>query len=105
VATQLEMIFRTTAVFVADVAFANIACKYDNFLRRMENACLTMTHDTPYNSSRDVAALFTACERLQAMVCGIARDSPPHFPFRARLTICDDSIILELWNQRTQSLP
>ena len=58
VAAHLEVILRATAIFVADVAFANIACKYDDFLRSMENACLTMTHDTPYRSSRDAASLF-----------------------------------------------
>jgi hypothetical protein len=50
------MILRTTTIFVADVAFANIARKYDDFLGSMENACLTMTHDTPYRSSRDAAS-------------------------------------------------
>ena len=58
VAAHLEVILRATAIFVADVAFANIACKYDDFLRSMENACLTMTHDTPYRSSRNAASLF-----------------------------------------------
>ena len=58
VAAHLEVILRATAIFITDVAFANIACKYDDFLRSMENACLTMTHDTPYRSSRNAASLF-----------------------------------------------
>jgi hypothetical protein len=58
VAAHLEVILRATAIFVADVAFANVARKYDDFLRSMENACLTMTHDTPYRSSLDAASKF-----------------------------------------------
>ena len=49
-AAQLEVIFWTTAIFVADVALANIAREYDDFLRIAKNACLAMTHDTPYSN-------------------------------------------------------
>ena len=62
-ATQLEMIPRTTAILVADVAFAYIACKYDDFLRSVEKACLPMTHGTRYRSFADAACLFTACRQ------------------------------------------
>jgi hypothetical protein len=73
VSAHLEVILRATAIFVADVAFANIACKYDDFLRSMENACLTMTHDTPYRSSRDAASLISFTLPPNAAACGIAR--------------------------------
>jgi hypothetical protein len=81
VAAHLEVILRATAIFVADVAFANVARKYDDFLRSMENACLTMTHGTRYRSSRDAASLFPSRGRPIAVACGIAR-----FPY----FICSD---------------
>ena len=35
-ATQFEMILRTPAIFIADVAFAHIAREYEDFLGRMK---------------------------------------------------------------------
>jgi len=61
-AAHPEMILRTAAICVAYVTFANITCKYLNFLTRVEKTCLAMTHDTPYNSSRNVAFLFEVRE-------------------------------------------
>lgn len=49
-AAQLEVIFWTTAIFVADVTLANIAREYDDFLGIVKNACLAMAHDTPYSN-------------------------------------------------------
>jgi len=76
VAAHLEVILRATAIFVSDVAFANIACKYDDFLWRMKNACLTMTHDAPYRSSRDAASLFPSRILHVAAQCCSALPAP-----------------------------
>ena len=62
-AAQLEVILWTTAIFVADVTLANIARKYDDFLWIVKNACLAMTHATPYSNSRNTAFL---CPRTAA---------------------------------------
>jgi len=49
-AAQLEVIFWTTPIFVADVALANIAREYDDFLRIVKNTRLAVAHDTPYSN-------------------------------------------------------
>jgi hypothetical protein len=57
VAADSEVVFRTAAVFVADVTLAHIASQDDDFLGRMKYACFTKTHVSPYSSSRGAAGL------------------------------------------------
>jgi hypothetical protein len=51
------VVFRTAAVFVADVTLAHVASQDDDFLGRMKYACFTKTHVSPYSSSRGAAGL------------------------------------------------
>jgi hypothetical protein len=56
-AADPEVVFRTATVFVAYVALTHIASQNDYGLRRMEYACFTKTHVSPYSSSPGAAGL------------------------------------------------
>ena len=64
-AAQLEVILWTTAIFVADITLANIACEYDDFFRIVKDACLAMTHGSPYSNRRSRGCLFPDCRAPQ----------------------------------------
>jgi hypothetical protein len=46
IATELEVIPRAAAIFVADVALAYVASQYHYFLWGMKCACFAITHDS-----------------------------------------------------------